>query len=241
MKIGKVSYNGVSSDSLGIFVTGAGTFAPAELDTVSYQIAGRSGDLIVSNNRYKNVSVVYPAFVPNDFENRVQSIRNWLRSATAYKRIEDNYDSDHFRMGLGRGVEFTPSQQNVGSNIQFEFDCKPQRFLKTGETALTPANNSTITNPTQYDAKPLIQFSNPTSSAVITIAHTGATFTFTATTSYTGSVTIDCETQNIYSGSNNLNSKFTVTGGFPVLAAGSNTITYSGVTGLTLTPRWWEL
>ena len=86
MKIGKVSYNGISSDSLGVYVTGAGTFDPAELDTVSYQIAGRNGDLIVSNNRYKNISVSYPAFVPNDFTNRVQSIRNWLRSATEIGR-----------------------------------------------------------------------------------------------------------------------------------------------------------
>lgn len=133
MKIGKVIYNGISSDTLGVFVSGKGTFDPAELDTTSYQIPGRNGDLILQNNRYKNIKVKYPAFVPNDFENRVQSVRNWLRSSKIYARLEDNYDQTHFRMGLGRNVTFTPAFLNMGANASFEFDCKPQRFLKTGE------------------------------------------------------------------------------------------------------------
>lgn len=236
MKIGYVTYNGVRSDSLGIFLSGAGTFDAAELDATVYQIPGRNGDLIIPANRYKNIEVIYPAFVPNDFENRVQAVRNWMRSAEGYKRLQDNYDTDHFRMGMAVGVlEFTPAQQNKGANLQLVFNCKPQRFLLTGETELTPATGSTISNPTLFEAKPLITFSNPTSSASISCGGK----TLTATGSYSGSVTIDCETQNIYSGSNNLNSKFS--GEFPVLAPGNNTITFSGVSSFKLTPRYWEL
>ena len=85
MKIGYVTYNGVRSDSLGIFLSGSGTFGAAELDATVYQIPGRNGDLIIPANRYKNIEVIYPAFVPNDFENRVQAVRNWMRSAEGYK------------------------------------------------------------------------------------------------------------------------------------------------------------
>lgn len=237
MKIGKVSYNGTSSDSLGIFLSGSGTYNAAELDATAYEIPGRNGDLIIPNNRYKNIEVTYPAFVPNDFENRVQAVRNWMRSAEGYKKIEDNYDSTHYRMGMGVGVlEFTPAQMNRAANLQLVFNCKPQRFLKTGDTAVNPSSGATISNPTQYDAKPEISFKNPTSSATLTIG----SITVTATSAYTGVVVIDCETQNIYSGSNNLNSYFTVTN-FPVLKPGNNTITYSGVTNVTVIPHYWEL
>ena len=134
MKIGKVTYNGQSSDTLGVFVSGAGSFNAAELDTTSYQIPGRNGDLILQNNRYKNIDVTYPAFIPNEFETRVQSVRNWLRSSKVYARLEDNYDPDHFRMGVGKGVQtFNPGFLNKGANMQMVFNCKPQRFLKTGE------------------------------------------------------------------------------------------------------------
>ena len=238
MKIGKVTYNGTASDTLGIFISGSGSYNAAEDDLTAYSIPGRNGDLFIPNNRYKNIEVVYPAFIPNDFENRVQAVRNWLRSAKNYAKISDNYDTNHYRMGIGVGiVAFTPAQENVAANFQITFNCKPQRFLNSGDTALTPTSGSTISNGYIYTALPLIEFTNPTSSATITIG----TRTLTATAAYTGTVYVDCETRNIYSGANNLNNYFSVTGDFPQLAPGNNTITFSGVTSLKVYPRWWEL
>ena len=85
MKTGSITYNGKNSlTDLGIYVTGSCSFDAAELDIDKYQVAGRNGDIIIPKNRYKNISISYPAFIPMGFENKAQSVRNWLRSAKGY-------------------------------------------------------------------------------------------------------------------------------------------------------------
>ena len=138
MKTGSITYNGKNSLELGVYTTGSGSFDAAELDVDKYEVAGRNGDVIIPKNRYKNIEVIYPAFIPKQFGDKVQSVRNWLRSAKVYSRLEDTYDMDHFRMGRASGVQsFEPVNRNDGANFEMTFDCKPQRFLKVGETPET--------------------------------------------------------------------------------------------------------
>lgn len=134
-KINSLTYNGTKSTDLGVFVTGSGSFNAAEQDIEKVEIAGRNGDLLLPKNRYKNIEVTYPAFIPDAFKENVQSIRNWMRSAKVYARLEDTYDMEHYRLGLASGVQsFEPANRNDASNFQMTFDCRPERFLKTGET-----------------------------------------------------------------------------------------------------------
>lgn len=239
-KIHKVTYNGTASDTLGIFVTGSGTFNAAEFDVTAYQVPGRNGDVLIPNNRYKNIKVEYPAFIPGNFEARAQSIRNWMRSSKTYAEIVDDYDTDHFRLGMAVGVqEFQPANRNDAANFKLVFNCKPQRFLNTGKTAKTISSSTTVSNPTQFEALPLFHCTKITSSASLSVTNAKGTFTLTATAARNGEIYIDCETQNIYFQALNLNAIFA--GDFPILTAGTNTITASGFTSLTMIPRWWEL
>ena len=133
-----LTYNGKKSTDLGVYVTGSGSFDAAELDVDRYEVAGRNGDIIIPKNRYKNIPISYPAFIPKGFDGKAQSVRNWLRSAKTYARLDDTYDVNHFRLGLANGVQsFEPVNRNDASNFQLSFDCRPERFLKTGETPLT--------------------------------------------------------------------------------------------------------
>lgn len=137
-KIHTLTYNGTKSSDLGIFVTGSGSFDAAEFDVDKYEIPGRNGDLVLSNNRYKNIEITYPAFIPKAFMDKAQNVRNWLRSSKVYARLEDTYDMDHYRLGIPTGVQsFSPENRNDGANFEMTFDCKPQRFLKVGETPET--------------------------------------------------------------------------------------------------------
>ena len=239
MRIGKVTYNSTASDSLGIFVSGKGTYDAADLDATSYEIPGRNGCVILSNHRYKNIDVKYPAFIPGSFESGVQAVRNWMRSAEGYAMITDNFDTTHYRMGVGKGVlSFSPVDQNIAANCQLVFNCKPQRFLTSGDTEQTLTTGAVLTNATPFPAKPLIRVVKPTASATITFTGSAGTFTLTATGAYNGTLYIDCDTMNIYNGNTNLNSKFT--GEFPVIGT-SATVTFSNVTSLHVKPRWWEL
>lgn len=137
-KIHTLTYNGTKSSDLGVFVTGSGSFDAAELDVDKYEIPGRNGDLILSNNRYKNIEITYPAFIPKAFMDKAQNVRNWMRSSRVYARLEDTYDTAHYRLGIPTGVQsFEPANRNDGANFEMTFDCKPQRFLKSGETPET--------------------------------------------------------------------------------------------------------
>lgn len=236
MKIGKITYNGTASDSFGLIVAGAGSFDAAEPDMTAYSVPGRNGDILLDNHRYKNITVTYPAFIPSAFQSQVQGIRDWIRSSDSYARLEDNFDTTHFRQAIGKGIlSFSPVNSNKAANMKLVFNCKPQRFLTTGETESTVTSGDSVNNPTQYNAAPLIVVKNPTATATFTVG----TYTMTATAAFTGDVVIDCERMNIYSGTVNKNSLFT--GSFPVLVPGGNTITFSGFTSFKITPRWWEL
>lgn len=245
MRTGTLTFNGVNSLDRGVYISGSGAHNAAEADTTSYQIPGRNGDLVISNNRWKNIEVVYPAFIPHGFAAKEQGVRNWLRSAVNYKLLTDSYDPDHFRFGRPIGeIEFTPVRPD-GANFEIVFDCMPQRFLVSGGTAQTIEDSITLNNPTQFEARPVLEVQGVADGLEIEFTDSdGRTVTFTATDDHAGFVEIDCETMDIYDGDThqNLNSLFTISGEFPTLKPGANIINFAGTyTSANILPRWWEL
>ena len=105
-----------------------------------------------------------------------------------------------------------------------------------GTITLTYAEPYNVENPTLFDARPLFTVTNPAEDDVIMVNGQAITFV----DGYTGTVFIDCETMNAYSGAANLNSIIQATD-FPVLVPGTNLVTWTGAGECTMTPRWWEL
>lgn len=239
-KINKLTWNGTASDTLGVFITGAGTFNAPELDVTAYEIPGRNGDLLIPNNRWKNIEVVYPCFVPDSFTTRAQSIRNWLRSSNTYEQLTDTYDSTHYREAIPTDIlEFEPVNYLRGANFQIVFNAKPQRFITSGYNQITLTSGDVLTNPTQYTALPRFEVTGVTSSSTLTVTNSLGTFTLTGTRSRSNASYIDCERRDIYAGAVNLNDLFA--GDFPVFTSGTNTVTFSNITTVKVRPRWWEL
>ena len=242
MKTGTINFNGHASNEFGVYVSGTNAHNAAEADMITYSIAGRNGDFVVSNGRYKNIKVSYPAFVARGFGTNEQAIRNWMRKTNFYAELSDSYDTSHFRLGRAIGeLVFEPVRPDA-AQFEMEFDCYPQRFLTAGTSPLTISGTTVVTNPTDYDAKPLITVSSIAASTEIEFAG-DKTITITATTSYAAEVIIDCETQNVYDASTfeNKNDLFDLPDGFPVLNSGTNTITVTGTANCSMKPRWWEL
>lgn len=241
MKKGNIIWNSTDYGSLGVYVSGKEVHDAAEPDVTVYQIAGRNGDFVVSNNRWKNIKISYPAFIPNSLAN-LQTIRNALKRYGFYSRLDDTYDTTHYRIARPVGeLRFEPFRQDA-VNFEITFDCYPQRFLTIGTTEVTLGSSTVVTNPTDFDAKPYIRLTNIAASAEIDF---NGDFVMTATTSYSDTVVIDCENQNIFDEATleNKNNLFEVSDGFPVLwGADTNTITITGTIGsASLEPRWWEL
>ena len=251
MKTGTLTWGGKNSlADFGLYVSGPGVHNAAEEDVTVFSIPGRNGDLIVSNNRYKNIEVSYPAFIPRSFSSMEQKIRSWLRKTPQYLDLTDTYDTTHFRKARAVGVlEFEPVRSDA-ANVEIIFDCMPQRFLTSGDvdatfSALGSAHVWGGSNPTGFVAKPLVKLSGIGAGLEVEfITDTFGTVTLTATTSYADTVAIDCETQDVYDLTNgtNLNDLFTFSGDFPAFGAGANRIIVTGTHSSALVkPRWWEL
>lgn len=236
--MGIITFNNITSDTYGLHVRGDGAFNSAELDYTAVSVPGRNGDIIISNNRYKNVTVEYEAYIYKDFAIKARNIRSWLLSPQGYTRLSDNYHTDEYRLAMYSGsIDFDMRAMLRSGTVKLQFNCKPQRFLTSGETAITAVKNGTVTNPTLFTAKPIIT-AQSRSTAAGTVTINGKTLNIAAIPN--NSITIDCETMNAYYGNNNLNGN--ISGEFSELAPGDNTITWSGsISSVTIIPRWWTL
>lgn len=243
-----IKYNNTKSDTLGVFVTGSGSFDAAELDTVPYSVPGRNGDLLVSNNRYKNIEIVYPAFVPGDFKTRVQAIRNWLRGADTYVELEDSYDTSHSRLAICSARQsFEPVNRNDGANFEIVFNCKPQRFRNDRFVQIT--SGQTVTNPTRFKSWPKFSLLDPNSGNYVQFAYSGVTYKLQFLQNIRdqgGLVTVDCETRNVYStyASNGVVTNYNnvVSGSWPEFPGNTTLTMTTNITGQILIDcGWWEL
>jgi len=154
------TFDGESSRTHGAYISGFATFNAPERDVEMIDIPGRNGSLALDHGRFSNIEVRYPAGLygdtESDFAEAASSLRNWLCSKRGYVRLEDEYNPDEYRLAVYKsGLELDMVDLKAGE-CTLAFDCKPQRFLKTGETATTVNSGSTVTNPTKFDAQPLL-------------------------------------------------------------------------------------
>lgn len=154
------TFNGVRAADYGIYVTDVNVFNSAARDVEYIQIPGRDGAFALDRGRFQNISVVYKCAMTQDtdedFATAISEFRNAIASTKGYKRLEDDIHTDEYRMGVfSKGLE-APTLNTKTATFDVEFNCQPQRFLKSGETAVSVASGGTITNPTLFESHPLL-------------------------------------------------------------------------------------
>ena len=157
-----LTFDGVSTSTYDVYVSGEGVFNAPERDVEAITIPGRNGDFQLDKGRFHNIEVTYPAFNfetdMSNFRTKLSNLRNAFASRQGYKRLTDTFHPDEYRMATFKsGLEVDPIKYNTASQFDIVFDCKPQRFLTSGETATAVANNGTISNPTLFSSSPVLQ------------------------------------------------------------------------------------
>lgn len=155
------TFNGISAADYGVYVTDVNVFNSAERAVEYITIPGRNGSFALDHGRFENIIVEYECALGQDtdvdFATAISDFRNALAAAKGYQRLEDDMNPDEYRMAVfSKGLE-APTLNQQTATFKVEFNCKPQRYLKSGETAVTVAPNATITNPTLFDASPLLE------------------------------------------------------------------------------------
>ena len=133
-------FDGESSRNYGVYITGEAVYNSPERDVEMIKIPGRNGEFALDNGRFENIEVTYPAgiFANNetDFAAAISDFRNFLASRVGYCRLEDEYNPNEYRMAVYKsGLNVDPAKLEAGE-FSITFDCKPQRWLKDGETAV---------------------------------------------------------------------------------------------------------
>ena len=154
-------FDGQSSRNYGVYITGQAVYNAPERDVEMITIPGRNGAFALDNGRFQNIEVTYPAGIfadtEADFAEAVSDFRNFLCSKKGYVRLSDEYNPNEYRMAVYKsGLEVTPAQLKAGE-FEITFDCKPQRYLTSGETKTAVASGGTVTNPTLFEASPLLE------------------------------------------------------------------------------------
>ncbi len=234
--MGVIIFNNKSSADCRIQVAHPPGYAYPERDYTVTHIPGRNGDIIQDNGCYKNVERTYEVSfdAPNeDFATYANAVSAWLHSTTGYARLEDSYEPDYYRMAVYQESNIFENLYNKAGTATIVFECKPQRFLKTGDNTITIQNSLTIMNPTGFEAYPLFKVTG--TSGMLTV--NGNSITFSSIDDF---VMLDCELQDAYK--ENINKNSTISGTFPVLKTGSNTISWTGdISSVTMKPRWWTI
>ena len=157
-----LTYDGVDSSSFGVFISGEGVFgAPARRGEM-ISIPGRNGSLFMDEGVFENIPGKYPAFIGTkdevEFREKLAAFRNAILSRGNYKKLSDTYHPDEFRLAVYRsGLEVEPEEYNRSGRFELEFDCKPGRYLVSGEDPVIFTANGSIVNPTLFASSPLIK------------------------------------------------------------------------------------
>ena len=168
---------------------------------------------------------------PSEYLSRKQRIDSWLLGNVNKYLI---YSLDNFTAYKVKKVviDNTTTTSRIARHFTVTFTCTGVKYLTSGLKPLELTSSGIeLNNFGSYESKPLL---NIYGSGNITININGNSFTVKSVNSY---VTIDSELKECYKDSTNMGKN--MTGDYPILVVGNNTISWSGtVTKIELTPRW---
>lgn len=260
--MGVITFGGIASDTLKIVVEEPPEYHFPARDYEAVHIPGRNGDLVLDSGSYQNVPREYKIAIADkqgqanevnpltDFMDIVPAVSAWLHSGSGYQRLVDTYDDGVYRLAYYKDDGSVENILGKAGRCTISFDCKPQRFLTSGDTKtdFTTLSSMSISNPTMFDALPLITI---TGSGSVRFTGTNANLSGNiwdmSITSIDGSIVIDSDSQNVYKNSTNMNPYVTFASGtgFPILKPGASTmvltISEGSFSKVEVIPRWWTL
>lgn len=229
-------FDGKDCRDYGVYISGSGTYDAPEREYTNIPVQGRNGDLLAYDKRLANITVTYPAFIYTNFKDNLAAFRSMLLSRIGYKRLEDTYHPEEFRRAFYRGdMGVKARSRNDAGEFDLAFECDPRRFLKSGEAKREFTTAGTISNPTEFNSRPLLRVHGY---GTLTIG--SETITVVQAYPY---VDIDSEIYDCYYGTINANSIVTMASNdFPEFSPGRTDVSFSGnITKVEITPRWWRV
>ena len=238
--MGIIMFNNISSKSIGLEVeTFPEYVAPQKIYEVTH-IPGRNGDLIRDTKTYENVPRPYKVSIATHdqvvYSTKMAKVVEWLHSASGYARLEDSYDANVYRLAYFKDELSISNLFDAAGKATIKFICKPERYLKSGETPIMFASSGQIQNETINDARPLLNIVTDNTGGTITIGN----YSFEVLAGSGTNIIMDCELEDAWYQAENKNNFIVLNGEYPRIEPGLQTISFTGgIVSVEVTPRWW--
>ena len=120
-------YGGTSSASFNFIITENDHLNSFENDFELIEIPGRSGDLLINNNRKKNKEINIEAYADieglGDAHTVAKNIKQWLQGEVKYKTLSFSNDLTEYEAIVKGPIEIVEEVEGL-LNINFKFSCK---------------------------------------------------------------------------------------------------------------------
>jgi len=210
--------------------------APARVVT-KQSVPGRSGDLIIDEERFENVEISYTiSTVPSshfELKEIARRLKGFLSAKGGYLKLYDSYDQDYFRYAaFNNSLDIEEVLPELGE-CEIVFDCKPFQYAIVGQAPIILDSGSIeLYNREAFDSKPYIKiYGSGTGSLYVN----NQSFNFSDIDEY---IELDSEIKDAYKGLTPQNSKMNGAE-FPTFTPGINVVSFSGgITSIEIIPRW---
>lgn len=147
-------FNGKKSSDFDVWASGLNIFHSPEKRIERIQVPGRNGELLIEDGSFENTELLFKdCFIPRHFSENFTNLSNYLNRQKGYQRLELSWLPDEYRLAAFHGdIEASMKNWDGMGKFDLAFNCKPQRFLKSGEEpiCIMPPLNGTST-PSLYD------------------------------------------------------------------------------------------
>ena len=216
------TFNGKKNTEFGLRVAEGKKITTSSLDIERVAVAGRDGELLISNNRLNSAELSFPVnFVKEKglIATEVYKISEWLNVA-GYKDLTISYDPDFI--------------YRAAYLETFNFVCYPVKFYKQGRATQTLQNGATVNGIGNVNAKPIITL---VGSGDCTLTINGRK---TKLRGVQGKITLDMQANQVFKDNLPAWDKVVRSPQFqmPYLDYGRNLISWDGNFSVYMIPNW---
>ena len=211
-------------------------YHPAERGKL-VEVPGRDGYLWAADGAFDNVLTRVQCQTTDEADMAV--VDAWLRGAGELRFSDD--PERFYRARVVKAFSRSAAMNRfVNQAFTVTFDCQPFLYHREAEDVALTSSPATVTNPGTYKSAPRIKIAG-TGTAVLTIGTQ-----IVEVDDLGGGVILDSELGECFNLDETQLKNSVVTlmdEDFPTLAPGANIISWTGtgVTGITITPRWRDL
>lgn len=246
------TYKGISSDAMGLNITERSVYSAPAYDLNAVSVPGRSGDVLNPQNRFKNKKITYTGFIRSagftgstdreKLSNALIALKGWLCSdAGQYNDLTDDYDPGFTRKAYIDGETGITEIHNRAKGVTVNITFSAEPFMRQSDALhhVFPTSGGTITNPYAFASLPRLEIEMTGTDGVLTITNSEGTSSWTIS-GYDSArrLFVDSETMDWYN-ADMLQNNLVSGSGFPILAPGVNTISWTGdIFEVVVYPRW---